>query len=321
MDSKKANWLFLTLILVDFAVLGFQIFVSLVPGMNFSLSITAGFLISEGVLMAPALLFVLFSRNSVIRAGGRGFNDMLGFRKIKISSFFMVILFTFLIMPMTTAINAISMIFVDNAVTEISGDILKTPFVVMLFLIGIYGPFCEEFVFRGVIFRGYKNSAPVWCSILWSALLFGLMHMNFNQAAYAIAIGIMFALLVEATGSLWASAVAHMVFNSEQVCMMYLANGVLKDVFDIGTAEETLTTQTLLSVIGPYLLVAVVATSFAVCVLVWLAKNEGREMIFKAAWDSRRQKGGRIVSIPLIIAIVLCLAYMSLELVLEMLLR
>lgn len=315
MNSKKVNWLFLSIILIEFTVVGLLIVLNTVWKVRFSLNIVENLVLSEMILFAPALIFVLASLKG---AGTSGFNSMLGFHKIKISSFFMVILFTFLIMPMTTAINAISMIFVDNAVTAISGDVLKMPFPVMLFLMGIFGPFCEEFVFRGVIYRGYKNSGTVFWSIFWSALLFGLMHLNFNQAAYAIAIGIMFALLVEATGSLWSSAIAHMVFNSQQVCMMYIINHVMPDAYSGNGAGNELTNEMLVAAIGPYLILGVIGTALAVCVLVWLAGNEHRESALKDIWRFRKNHNSYLVSIPLIIAIVLCLSYMSLELILGM---
>ena len=313
MNSKKVNWLFLSIILVEFAVIGMMLALVLVFRVRFTLGIVENLLLSELMLFLPALIFMLVSLNGT---GAYGLNSMLGFHKIKISTFFMVILFTILIMPMTTAINAISMLFVDNAVSEISGDVLRMPFPVMLFMMGIFGPFCEEFVFRGVIYRGYKNSGPVLWSIFWSALLFGLMHLNFNQAAYAIAIGIMFALLVEATGSLWSSTIAHMIFNSEQVCLMYIVNIFMPDTYN-GSTDNTLTNETLIAAIGPYLIIAVIATSLAVCVLVWIAKNEGRENELRSIWLLRKNKSAYMVSIPLIISIVLCLAYMSLNLILE----
>lgn len=243
-------------------------------------------------------------------------NEMLGFHKIKISSFLMVLLFTFLIMPMSTALNAISMLFVDNTVNAISGDVLQMPFPVMLFMIGIFGPFCEEFVFRGIIFRGYKNSGSVFWSVFWSALLFGLMHLNFNQAAYAIALGIMFALLVEATGSLWSSVIAHMVFNSWQVCIMYLTDLIPAEVMG---PEVELTQETLIAAIGPYLFAAAVATPLAVCVLIWLSKNERREAQFCSVCARRKEKKEAMVSIPLIIAIVLSLVCMSMEWIMALL--
>lgn len=307
MNSKKVNWAFLCMILLNMALYAL-IFICYAQGIAiFNMGIMSSLLISQAILVSPALIFVLFSRKKT--ETGR-LNEMLGFHKIKISSFFMVLLFTYLIMPMSTALNAISMLFVDNTVNAISGEVLQMPFPVMLFMIGIFGPFCEEFVFRGVIFRGYKNSGAVFWSVFWSALLFGLMHLNFNQAAYAIALGVMFALLVEATGSLWSSVIAHMAFNSQQVCMMYLSELIPPELMG---PEVELTQETLITAIGPYLLIAAVATPLAVCVLVWLSKNEKRQEQFCSICARRKEKKEAMVSIPLIIAIVVCLAYMSLE--------
>ncbi len=316
MDSKKANRLFLSIILIEFAVVGIITFLQIYSRGAFRLGIISNLFMSEMILFVPAWVAVLLS---VRGKGNISINAMLGFGKIKISSFFMILLFTILIMPMTTALNAISMLFVDNAVNAISGDVLKVPFPVMLFMIGMFGPFCEEFVFRGVIFRGYKNSGSVFWSIFWSALLFGLMHLNFNQATYAVAIGIMFALLVEATGSLWSSVIAHMFFNSQEVCLMYAMNYFMPDLYNGSNAEDMLAKTDLIAAIGPYLIVAVIGTSLAVCVLVWLAKNEGRENALRSIWPMRKMKGAHTVTASLITAIVLCLLYMCLELILGML--
>lgn len=313
MNSKKVNWVFLSLILLNMVMIVLM-FVFYIQGSTFfDMNIVANLLLSQMILLSPALLFALASRKKTTTGH---FNELLGFRKIKISSFFMILLFTYLIMPLTTALNAISMLFVDNAVNAISGEVLEMSFPVMLFMIGIFGPFCEEFVFRGVIFRGYKNSGSVFWSIFWSALLFGLMHLNFNQAAYAVAIGILFGLLVEATGSLWSSVIAHMVFNSHQVCLMYLSEFFTSDLI---AEEEALTQEMLIAAIGPYLIIAAVATPLAVCVLVWLSKNERREIEFRSIWARRKVKKEAMVSIPLIIAVVICLAYMSLDWILTIL--
>lgn len=307
MNSKKVNWAFLCMILLNMALYAL-IFICYAQGIAiFNIDIMPSLLISQAILVSPALLFVLVSRK---RTETGRLNEMLGFHKIRISSFFMILLFTYLIMPMSTALNAISMLFVDNTVNAISGEVLQMPFPLMLFMIGIFGPFCEEFVFRGVIFRGYKNSGAVFWSVFWSALLFGLMHLNFNQAAYAIALGIMFALLVEATGSLWSSVIAHIVFNSHEVCLMYLVELLPSELTG---PEVELTQETLIAAIGPYLLIAAIATPLAVCVLVWLSKNEKRQEQFGSICARRKEKKEAMVSIPLIIAIVVCLAYMSLE--------
>ena len=304
MNSKRTNWLFLTIILVHFAVVAFLILM----GDRIPFGIIANLVVSEGILMVPALFFMLLSGNK--------WNRILLFHKIKLSSALMSVLFTLLIMPLVTVLNAISMFFTENAVAAMQEEILGVTFPVMLFMIGIFGPFCEEFVFRGMVYGGYVKSGSRFWAILLSALLFGLMHMNFNQAIYAFAIGILFALLMEATDSLWAPMLCHMIFNSEQVCLMYLSTKLLGFISEPKLESMQVTQESLIVALSGYLVIAAVTTPIAFCVLAWIAKNEGREEALKQIWVRRKEKKEYMVTVPLIIAIVLCLGYMSLEFIL-----
>lgn len=343
MNSKKVNWIFLAIILFHFAVVA--VITVLAQKYAFMLDIVPNFIMSQGILLGPALLVVLISKENLL--------GLVGFHKIKVSSIFKIFLFTFLSMPLTSLINMISMLFVDNAVVAISGEVLEVPFLIMLFIIGIFGPFSEELVFRGIIYQGYRKTGTILCSMVLSALLFALMHMNFNQAAYAFVIGLILVMLVEATGSLWSSVIFHMVFNSQQVCLMYLYEAVSFGGSGLEEAEEMLTTDVLLVAISGWLILAAVSTALAACVLVWIAKGENRENALRAIWKDRKNEkeirlpegnagvpgqetaGGdmgetdktkenarqdRMVTIPLLIAIVLALSYMSLEIILPRLL-
>lgn len=311
MNSKRVNWLFLSIIVIDVIWQALVLVLFLIFGIAFDINMLANLAISQLILSGPAIVCLVLSQRSSDQK--TNFGDLLGFHKIKISSFFMIILYTMLITPLSMVLNAISMLFVENAVNAMSDSILAMPFPVMLFMIAMFGPFSEEFVFRGVVLNGYKRSSSVFLSIICSALLFGLMHMNFNQAIYATAMGIMFALVVEATGSLWSSVIAHMLFNVPSVFTIYLQPEE--------SAEMVLTNEDLLMVIGPYMIAAVVCTALAGCVLVWLAKNENREEYFGSIWDRRKEKKEKLVSVPLIIAVVLCLILMSLEWILQLIFR
>lgn len=305
MDSKKVNRIFLAVILFH---LGAVILLNLFYPV-FTVGIILNFIISQLIVLLPALGGVLLSGENLIK--------LAGFHRIKISSVLMIILFTFLSMPLTTVINAISMLFVDNKVAAISGDVLAFPFLVMLLIIGIAAPFCEELVFRGIVYQGYRKSGPALQALLLSALLFALMHMNFNQAAYAVVIGAVLILLVEATGSLWSSIIFHIIFNSRQVCLMYLSRTFLGMAGEIEKVQTQLTTDMILEALSAYLTVAVITTVLAACVLVWIAKNEKREESLRAVWTMRKfRTGNRMVTVPLIIAIVLSLSIMSLEFIL-----
>lgn len=307
MNSKKVNWLFLTIILVHIGVvLGINLYSYFVTPLY--LSIVPNLLLSQAMVFVPAFLFALFSKEKL--------NTVYGFHKIKISSVFMIILFTFLMTPMTAVINAISMLFVDNTVASMSSYIMEMPMIVMVLAMGVIGPISEEMVFRGVVFNGYKRSGNTVCAILFSALLFGLMHMNFNQAAYAIFLGIVMAVVVEATGSLWGSAIFHMTVNIQSIVVMYMSDAIYSD--DVMQEAEVMTNETeyMLAVIGVYAVVAMVTTAIAVCVLAWVAKNEKRDMHLRQIWAERKEKRGTMASIPLIIGIVLSVAYMILDVIL-----
>lgn len=51
--------------------------------------------------------------------------------------------------------------------------------------------------------------------------MFGCMHMNLNQFIYAFALGVYLAFLVEATGSVFSSMLAHFTLNATSTVMSY----------------------------------------------------------------------------------------------------
>ena len=131
----------------------------------------------------------------------------------------------------------------------------------------------------------------------------------------------------------------HMFFNSFEVVLMYLSDSILGNVYEqaMSEAPQTVTTQELLAALSVYLVIAAVTTPIAVCILVWIMKNEGREesvrILFRGSAEQKMipvrpgaygNPGGAVqmnetvqqehmLSVPLIVAVVLCLAYMSLE--------
>ena len=60
-----------------------------------------------------------------------------------------------------------------------------------------------------------------------SALIFGLLHLNFNQMPYAVYLGIVFALMVEATGSIYTSMLMHFLLNGFNVTINFIADRMM----------------------------------------------------------------------------------------------
>ncbi len=307
MNSKKVNWFFLTTILLHV----FLVVLLVVFRYVFTFGIIANFIVSSGIILIPALLFLV--------ASGEDWREMIGFHKIKWSTAGMIVLFTFLSMPLTTLINAFTMLFVDNAVMELSGEVLELPFLAAFFFMAVSAPVCEEIVFRGVVYRGYRRSGTLLQAAILSALVFAIGHMNFNQAAYAFVIGILLVLLVEATGSIWASIIYHVVFNGYSVCVMYLSDAWFPEALEMEQMMEDHQAyiESMLYSMAASVIFATAASAVAVCVFIWIAKNENRLTRIKQIWGTRHDKREKMITIPLLLAVGISFAYMVMEVILN----
>ena len=103
-----------------------------------------------------------------------------------------------------------------SASTDIMMDLMgsdKSYMVVLIFvMLVIVPPFCEEFLFRGLILG---NLLPYGkgVAIVGSALLFGAMHQSFSQFLYTVAAGVLLGMLYAESRSIWPSTLVHMLNN------------------------------------------------------------------------------------------------------------
>ncbi len=297
MDYKKANRAFLYMVL---ATICFTLLYTVwMIGTMTAMPIMLNNFLSEMMIFIPALAIVLFYGDKI--------SVLVPFKKIRIPSALLIPLYVLLLFPLVVFINSLSMLFVDNTVVEMADQILELPLWQMFLSIGIFGPFIEEFVFRGVILQSYQRTGRIVGSIILSSILFGMMHLNINQFLYGAAMGVMFALLVEATGSVLSSFLAHAMFNSAEVVMMYMEKDVLAQAQEyMGSMELK---NTILISVGVYFVLAVIGTALALCVLVKIANLEKRQEFFTSIPKFKKQ-GYKLLSVPLIVAIVISLAYM-----------
>lgn len=74
-------------------------------------------------------------------------------------------------------------------------------------------PFCEEVLFRGLLQRALRVAMPAAASIAATAFLFAVVH-DPQSLVPVFTIGVVLGVIVERTGSVWASTAAHAVFNA-----------------------------------------------------------------------------------------------------------
>lgn len=307
MNAKKVNWLFVAIFFMYHAVSYGLIYYITHIHMIGLIPLTMA---SELIFIIPGVIFVFATRTK--------WRDMLKLKPIRISTVLIVILFTFLCMPLVTVVNLATQFFVENAVEASSTMFLLMPFGVTFFIVAIYAPVCEEIVFRGITYESLKKDMSVFKAMIISAVFFGLAHMNFNQAAYALLLGLILVLVREATGSLWATILIHVVFNGWNVILMYASEWMIEMFPDLaGDATSLVQTAaernaTLSRLLGIYLIIAAVTTTLAGCVLVWMAGREGRKEELRNIWRCRKEgkKNGLSWLIPYILVLALFLGYM-----------
>ncbi|MBQ8527122.1 MAG: CPBP family intramembrane metalloprotease [Lachnospiraceae bacterium] len=315
MNAKKTNWLFTTIIALNVLAVVAVTFFS--QSSDVEMAAIPALLLSQAIIFIPAVLFLAGTRT---KAG-----DLIAWAKPKWSVSLLVILLTFLCMPLIVTVNAFSMLFVENEVTNLQVLLQGVPAWQIVLMIGILGPASEEFVFRGVIYHGYRRSGRIVAAMLMSAVLFGLIHLNFNQMSYAILVGVLGVLLIEGTGSIFYSFLFHACVNLTNVIQLLLQDPetAAMDARQTRQMIETMMQmpyeQAMCIVIAVYAVISCFTTALAGCLYYLILKKEGRTQHIRLMF-TKEEKGGvkdanrRIISWPLAFSMALCLMYMIAEL-------
>ena len=310
MDYKKANLAFFFMIVSTFLIMLYISFWQAFTGRNLSLPMNNA--LCELMILLPAVAVTWYS--------GEKFTSVVPFGKISVWTGMLSALYVITLFPLVMFVNAFSQLFVDNVVASISDQVVELPMVLMVISIGIFGPFVEEVVFRGVIFHSFRRTGRIVASMALSAVLFGMMHLNFNQFAYATVMGIMFCLMVEATGSVIPSFIAHAVFNSIEVIAMYAS---MDEVQNLSGNDDS--KVMLIAMLAVLLVASILFTVAALFIVYLMARIEGRQSYMISLLPQKKnedtesmdmttmENGGKkqsLFTVPLIIAMAISVCFM-----------
>ena len=116
--------------------------------------------------------------------------------------------------------------FYDSGYWQTAGVLYEAGFPVQIAALGILVPVSEELMFRGLLFKRFRERQGFWYSAICSAVFFMFLHTSFTQMVYAFLLGLMLAYLYEKTGSLKAPVLLHMLMNSGSV--VYTEAGIFR---------------------------------------------------------------------------------------------
>ncbi|MDR2450048.1 MAG: CPBP family intramembrane metalloprotease [Prevotellaceae bacterium] len=100
----------------------------------------------------------------------------------------------------------------------------------------VAAPFAEEWLCRGVILKGLLRHYSPRKAIIWSAILFGVLHINPWQAIPAFCIALAIGWVYWRTRSLWPCIFMHAVNNSIAFLMLHLFPDAASDATTLDVA-------------------------------------------------------------------------------------
>ena len=224
---------------VYFLLITFFVFIRIISS-TFEISTEVGYLfniiIQVGLMFSLPLFVFSALRKQKIKTTLKSF----GFKKINFKAILYSILIGILVYFLTVCISSffsliLTLLGYDPSYGGSSGMTsypLWLLFVELVFTAVLPG-ICEEVAHRGMLVSAYK-SMGIKKTVLYSGLLFGLMHLNIEQCFYASIIGFLFAFIAIVTDSIFPTMIMHFVNNAISVLFTFArVNGSpLGGVFD-----------------------------------------------------------------------------------------
>lgn len=117
----------------------------------------------------------------------------------------------------TCLMAMIQLAFYDERYQQTAQITYSAGFLMQIIGLGVVIPVAEELMFRGILYKRFRERQGFWYSALWSSLLFSFMHSNTTQMIYTFLLGVLLAYLYEKFGSFRAPVVLHILLNTGSV--------------------------------------------------------------------------------------------------------
>ncbi len=251
----------------------------------------ASIIISQLLLLLPAGIYIAKFKINVYRC--------IPYRKIQPLDILLSLAVGYLLVPITLILNFITTLIFKNYATGSISELTLYPFFVQVLLIAVIPALTEEFIFRGLFYHSYRRNGIVGAAI-FSAIVFGVAHFNVNQFCYATVMGVVFAYLVEATGSMWSSMLAHFAFNTYSITMT--------KIFQVFRIKAENVSISIVSLVG----MAVVGCVLTKIIIDYMAKRNGKyNMIrYQNHFGVASYNNEQFATVPYIVTVVIIIIYM-----------
>lgn len=219
-----------------------------------SREVYSGLLITEYIIILLPNLIYLKSRNLSLK-------KVLRLNKISFRQTGYIILITIFSYPVAIFLNTLMLTilsFFGETVTSSVPIPENLPMYFFgLFVIALAPGICEEVMFRGTIMNAYGNMGKKK-AIIYSAMLFGLFHLNLQNLVGPIFLGLILGITAYKTNSIYSSMLGHTLNNGIAVTIGYFAMKAQSKIEDVPAYEVSHQAQMLiaLAVVSVFALVS-----------------------------------------------------------------
>lgn len=263
MTEMKIKWGNRILLLTIVMMIGIQ-FLMMFMGIYDTMTIVMG-----------SQLFVLLVPLIGSKICGVKLRETFRIRSIRPVSLVFIFLIAFCSFPIISLLNVLSMFFVENEVAGVAMDMYPHGLFLSMLVMAVMPAVGEEVLMRGVIYRSYQRKSPIF-ALFASAVIFGLIHMNFNQMPYAIFLGIIMVLLIEATDSILSSMFLHFLINGFSTMAGYFTANIVE-------TQVQSTSSPWIVQIMPYVIMSAIMVPALIFLMLALFRINGRKIkvVFK----------------------------------------
>lgn len=223
--ATKLGWALFTLALVTNAVeIGAAVLIEyFIPDLSYSQWYSMA-LIALGMYVCGFPLFMLMTRKLPDDDARRGKAELSPreVAKLYIMCMGWAYIFSLVGVLLSQLVTAFTGGSASNPVEAISAMSGVLP---MAIGAGILSPIVEEIIFRGVLLGRalpYGQKAAVW----FTAIAFGMLHMNLYQFFYATALGVIFGHIAVKTGGIKYTVILHIMINMTSAVLVPLITTV-----------------------------------------------------------------------------------------------
>ena len=296
---RYVNFVFLATIIISYMA-------PFIPFASFVKNRILLLVISQIILIIPFIVYLFVTKQK--------YSTAIGLKKLSIPNVLLLTVFSFCLRPLMTLVNAFSRQYAVDSTAGLMIDIAtQNPFLLTLVCVAIIPAIFEESVYRGAFYQEYRKMNPLG-AIFFSALLFGLLHGNLNQFTYAFIMGIIMAVVIEATDSILSTMIIHFVLNGVSVVALYALPLIDENYKELLAEASQVQKFDLKVILQVNIVPVVIGCIIGYFVLVQVANNCQRLDHMRELFRSRREEDKlkrlpipSLLTFPLVLGIAICI--------------